>query len=625
MKQSIHKILILTRNTLESRHLPWILGILGFVVMLGALNAGWDPTDDLRHRVKFIDPDLLPERLHQTGMIPENSGQLSTVLSTHHEYARTQSDVKKLKEYGVLPWWTLDNFKFSNWRPIDSLTHWLDYRLYPNLPSMIHCHNLIWFMAVVCLITLLYRDIVKPTWVASFAAILYLLDSSNTIVAYWVANRNLLLSLVFAILTLHAHHYWRTRHSLIAAIAAPICLLCALLSTEAGIAILAYILSYSLFLDQSSFRQRLMALLPACLITILWRLTYNYLGHGAFGGSVIDPVAEPLRYLMALVERAPILLMGQWGFVPSNMYMLLSDQAKTIAWYTSIITLTLIFLFMLPLLYRNKLAKFWFVGMLLSVFPICATLPMDRNLLFVAIGAFALIVQFVGGLGSKATWLSISRTWRLSAWILVIILLIIHILFSIYLKNKNPLSSSAKLIETMMAIEAPESIENKDLVVVNAPLTLSCLPTYRVYKEEPLPRSISMLALGLSSIEIYRETEFKLVMQSVSGNLFSSNHDVSLHLSHGLQAINEILRDWKIGFYEGEKIVSSRFTVEVLTVDSDKLPSRIALTFTKPLGDNSMYWTYWDWESFSYTPFTVPKIGEKHIISGPGSSSLGKT
>lgn len=65
-----------------------------------------------------------------------------------------------------------------------------------------------------------------------------------------------------------------------------------------------------------------------------------------------------------------------------------------------------------------KTARFWFVGMLLSVLPICATLPMNRNLLFVSIGAFALMAEFMGGFVSQATWLPKSKIWRSGAWVI---------------------------------------------------------------------------------------------------------------------------------------------------------------------------------------------------------------
>ena len=234
------KLIATSRRGLENRYAPLIIAGIAAVIMLPALNAGLIQ-DDLFHRIRLVEPSQLPRELSGTGLIPPDAGELSAALRDMHSFARTQQDTDNLKESGLCPWWTAENWRFANWRPLDSFTHWLDYRLFPNSPPLMHLHNIAWFTAVVFLLTILYRQLMTPAWMATLAALLYSIDDSNYFPAMWIANRNLLLALFFSILTLLLHHKWREQNSLAAGVTAPFTLLLSLLSTEAGIATFAYL------------------------------------------------------------------------------------------------------------------------------------------------------------------------------------------------------------------------------------------------------------------------------------------------------------------------------------------------------------------------------------------------
>jgi hypothetical protein len=282
-----HSIVEKIQKFLAKKKLPAILALIAVVISLPTVLSGFEPLDDLRHRSKLLDPARLPPQIIDTGMIPENSGKLTTVLHELHSNVYTKEKVQKQKDYGVLPWWTHEDYKASNWRPLDSFTHWLDYRFYPNTPALIHLHNLLWFGVVILLITILYRKFLAPAWLAGLAAILYLLDDSNCIPAAWIANRNLLIALAFTVLTILAHHKWRRDNSALAGFLALVCLLCSLLATEAGIAAFVYLFAYVVAIDRARWFKRALSLLPALIVIVLWRLLYNHLGHGAFTSGFI--------------------------------------------------------------------------------------------------------------------------------------------------------------------------------------------------------------------------------------------------------------------------------------------------------------------------------------------------
>jgi len=432
------KLVATIRRHLESRYAPLVIAGIAAVIMLPALNAGLIQ-DDLLHRVRLVEPSQSPKELSGTGLIDPNAGSLPVALREMHSFTRSREDTARLIESGLCPWWTALDFRLANFRPLDSFTHWLDYRLFPDSPPLMHLHNIIWFTTVVFLLSILYRQLMTPVWMATLAALFYSIDDSNYFPAMWIANRNLLLALLFSIITLLLHDKWRRHHSLAAGIAAPFTLLLSLLSTEAGIATSAYLFAYALIIDRKSRFRRIVSLAPAFIVIAAWRMVYNTLGYGASGsGFVIDPGREPVRYAWAVLERAPVLLSGQWGGTPAEMLNLFSDYAG--AWYllASALFLTLILLVFLPLLRKNRVALYWFIGMLLCILPICATSPMNRNLLFVAIGAFGVMTQFIGGLFAKENWTMRPRFWRVPAWILCVTLIFVHGGFAIVLRARAP-------------------------------------------------------------------------------------------------------------------------------------------------------------------------------------------
>jgi len=118
-----------------------------------------------------LPPSQLPPRMHETGN-PLDSGSFLTVLRDLF-FNRNPQDMTLEKNYGMLPWWTPDDMKLGLWRPLTAFTHWLDYRLFPDSPMLMHAHNIAWFAAIVFLVTIIYRKLMGAGWVAGFAALLF--------------------------------------------------------------------------------------------------------------------------------------------------------------------------------------------------------------------------------------------------------------------------------------------------------------------------------------------------------------------------------------------------------------------------------------------------------------------
>jgi hypothetical protein len=625
------KLIATVRKNLENRYAPLVVAGIAAVIMLPALNAGLIQ-DDLFHRIRLVEPSQLPEQLNDTGLVPPDAGELSAALRDMHSFSQTQQDTDNLKESGLCPWWTAQGFRIANWRPLDSFTHWLDYRLFPDSPPLMHLHNIIWFTAVVFLLAILYRQLMAPVWMATLAALLYSIDDSNYFPAMWIANRNLLLALFFSILTLLLHDKWRRHHSLAAGIAAPFTLLLSLLSTEAGIATFAYLFAYALIIDRESRARRMVSLAPGLVVIAAWRMIYNGLGYGATGsGFVIDPGREPMRYAQAVLERAPVLLSGQWGGTPAEMLILFSEYAGALYLLASALYLTLILLVFIPLLLKNRVALYWFVGMLLCVLPICASVPMNRNLLFVAIGAFGVMAQFIGGLFAKEGWILKSRFWRVPAWILCVTLIFVHVGFTIVSRARAPKTVSFffDTVYSTIEVDPADDLTGKTLVVINAPnpLLFLGLPLLRAYWNEPLPDRTRLLAPAFTPLKITRTGEKTLLIEAQTGNILStdkSRKDFKPNFANFYYHFNSLFRPKDLPFKAGEKVELSDMSAQVISVDADDQPTKVRFDFRVSLDDPSLRWLQWNWKKSgfgSYSTFEIPSIGQTSFTTGPFSDA----
>jgi hypothetical protein len=109
----------------------------------------------------------------------------------------------------------------------------------------------------------LYRRLLAPSWLATFALCLYAIDDTHGATISWIANRNALIATLFGLLAILAHdRYRRDRPTRVYAALGPCLLLIGMLAGKAALATCAYLFSYALFLDPEGRRAGMRSLLP---------------------------------------------------------------------------------------------------------------------------------------------------------------------------------------------------------------------------------------------------------------------------------------------------------------------------------------------------------------------------
>lgn len=575
-------------SILSHRRLPLALAALAPLLLLPALGAGWQ-FDDHFHRSRIAGyGDANPIHI----FVPYDG-------NPDHNLAQMEA--------GTLPWWASRDLHMAFLRYASTLTTLLDYQLWARHPAWMHLHSLLWLSAVVVAAALLYRRVLGATWVAGLAALLYAVDEAHSWPATYLANRNALIATSMGVLSLVCFVGWRQEGRRWGGLFSAVLLALAMSAGEMALATAGYLLAYALMLDRGSLKQRLAPLMPHAVVLGGWALIYKLGGFGAHGsGFYVDPLRDPVSFASAFVERARLLLLGQWTPIPAEMGLIYapgSDKAFELQVISMAVVVTLAVLF-IPMAVRDRVARFWGAGVLLSLLPIAAVGPENRVLFFVGLGSMGLLAQLVqiAFLGGPATtrW----RAWRLVARSAVIVLLPIHLLVAPRLALSGidrQANASAAMLRAIASVSDDPVIATQDLILINPPdhvYVVTAIPVVKQLDHLPRPRRIRALSAGTSGLTVTRVGPRALRVHFPKG-LFPS-------------VFSRYMRSPGDRFDVGQRFPLSGFAAVVEHLDPQGDPDDVLYEFAVPLEDKSLRWLRWN--DGVYVPWDPPAIGESEVL-----------
>ena len=373
-------------------------------------------------------------------------------------------------------------------------THALDHALWPDQPAFQHAQTLLWFAGTIWIVVLLYRRVQTSAWAAGLAGLVFVLDESHALPVEWLANRNALLGLFFGMVCLLAHMNWREAGDPRWLIGSLLCLGIAVHCNEGAIATTGYLFAYACFLDSGSWRARLLTLVPYAVLVVAWRAYYSALGFGVLGSATyVDPVGSPLRFLEQLFWRGPVLLGAQLANIPAVVFDFSSPGARIGHWLLAVLAACLLFWAAKKMFAdrsTGRSARFWLVGMLLSLVPAVATFPTGRLLVFASVGGAALIAQYL-------VWASSEQ--QLGPRLLRGALLLLHLVIApiallaagiLFVVGSRTMASSYR------AIEYPADIEERAMYLIDPPnfFLTTYANVFRDLNGLPTPRASHILS-----------------------------------------------------------------------------------------------------------------------------------
>lgn len=562
------------------------------ILALPSLGAGW-VADDYIHRAKLLDSSRF-------------EGMLGARSDLFRFFDGNRDHTRQLMDIGLLPWWTDPHVRGAFWRPVTSATHLLDYALWPNSSVLMHAHSVLWLGAMVAAVALLFRRFLDPR-LAALAALLYAIDDARGMPVGFLANRNAMMATFFGALALLAHDRWRRGEGWVHAAAGPLLLSLSLLSGEIGVATIAYLLAYAVFIDRARAGRRWGAMVPYAAVIIAWRVAWRAMGFGIEGvDPYVDPLAEPLRFVGAMLVRAPALLLGQWFLPPSDVTMALSEaQFKAYAFVAAVI-LAIIGWLMGRRLPRGRPTGFWALGMALSIPPVCAVFSSDRLLSFVGIGAAALIAQFF----SVMRRLPQPRLAKVLAGVMVAVHGVIAPL-GLALRAGFPAGPPAIFEQLLVRTPLDESAEGQDLILVNAPSVFHAgfLPLMRDVEGLPVPRHTRALAPGFPAVLVHRPDAKSLEIQPENGYLY--------------WVFDRLFRSRSRPLRLGDRVHLTGMAARIVESTADGRPARVRFEFEVPLEDASLRWL--QWREGDFVPFMPPRAGESIELRPRRPSLFGRS
>lgn len=597
---------------LASRHLIWLAPVLALLLCHDALDLGLQ-LDDYAHRAALIGVDGFES--------------FERPFWRLFAFADGGVDVERAMEMGSWPWWTSPDLVLSFLRPVSGFTHWLDYRLWPESPWMMHAHSLVWMALVVGMVAVLYRALDDTPWVAGLATLLFAFDEAHAMPAAWIANRNALVAACFGFAALWAHHRWRHGWRP-GAVLSCLLLLIALGANEGAVAVGAYLLAYGMFLEPGPWVARVRSLLPTATTGVLWWLAYKWMGFGTRGSAVyIDPGTDPGRFLAAVTERAPWLFLGQWTPIPADLPGLMNAETRYLAGWLAMALCGFLLFLLLGVCRRDRLARFWALGMGLSLLPICATFPSNRLLMFVGLGGMGLL--------SRA-WLDVRRRSSLPAtapqrtlrlahrgviglWVAVHLVLSPWMLAGVIEQQRAFFGAFDRAVSTL---PQDETLRHKDLILLNAPSAF--IVGYgllrRASEGEALPRRLRLLTSSIHGVDVERPDERTLILRPRGGLLLSPGAgsadglDVpTIDVRYVFQLLDLLFRDADPPFRVADRVELAGLEIEVREV-VDGRPAAIRFRFDRPLEDSRLRWVAWQGEGFA--AFELPDVGQRLTLPG---------
>ncbi|RTL25497.1 MAG: hypothetical protein EKK47_23310 [Burkholderiales bacterium] len=573
-------------SLLAHRRSIWFWAMAG--VLLNALCIGTPPfTDD------FLQWAILTHHL-------QPAPHAGTAFGLFDLVDGPPALVQSLKASGRLLWCTSDSLHLAFWRPLSEMTHWLDYRLWPHSPALMRVHSLLWYGGLILLVGRLYRlidDGQRPAR-SSLATLIFAASSLHFFVIMWISARNQLIAACFMVMALMAYHLWRTGKGTRYGWLAGLALSLGLLSAEAAIATMAYLLAYAVVLDQRErWRDRLIALLPFVLIVLAWRLGHVALGFGSTGsGSYVEP-GMSARFAYAVAHRLPTLMLAELVGIGAGITQTMTLAAESV--YAAAAATVIVLLAGLMAYFRlwaKPQVRFYALGALLALVPVCAINPADRLLLNSEIGMSALLAALFHQV-------AVNRH-RYKGWpafgiksvvaLLVMIHLVVFPLTTLISPVVTDRTVSSSSISEPLSIPDEAARPNVHAILINppAPFLLFYYPLVRSYFGKANPASMQALANGGNQdLQLTVLDEHTIKVASSKSFVQPISRDV-------------LTQPFKVGdvTHMGEVLVT-------VTEVSDKgEPLGVTFRFPTPLSDPQ--WQFYVWREPGYARLQLPEPGQ---------------
>jgi hypothetical protein len=298
----------------------------------------------------------------------------------------TDEDHALLLDRGVLPWWSHPHLTIRFFRPLASALRWLDLKISDN-PLLQHAHSIVWWALAVLAARALYKRSLSPRATVLATAVFALAPCHVTPIA-WLANREVLLALVFGALGVGASSRFRAEGGVKHALLAVLWFTIAMTTGEYALAFGGYVLVETMLEPVRNARRVLTFAtfaVPAFALLVVRRV----LGFGNAGsGFYRDPFTQTWEFVLGMPRRMARIQIDAWLSSDSSWVMDVSWWVVALAMIPLVIALYLTLrrpIAEQPAAARRASIAF-LLGSLLSMVPLVGVAPSQRLIGIVMLG-----------------------------------------------------------------------------------------------------------------------------------------------------------------------------------------------------------------------------------------------
>jgi hypothetical protein len=502
-------------------------------------------------------------------------------------------------EQGWAPWWTYEHLHIRMFRPLGLLSHLLDAYAWPDSPALMRAHSLLWLAALVLAATRMYRGALGALC-GAMAALLFAVDHTRGFAVGYITNRHALMAVTFGVLCLDQRlradmHGERKGHVL-----GPLLYGVALLCSDAAVAICGYLGAYGLLAERGGLWKRALGLAPYAAVTVAWLAYYKLGGYGASGsGLYIDPAREPAQFSLAFLERAPLLVLGLFLAPPAEVHSVAPAPVARAMLVFAVLVLAGLLVALAPLLRRDRNARFWAAGLLLSLVPASSAFPHNRQLLFASLGAMPLLAQ-LWHLYAIELRDAVLAGFRRAARAIAGIAFFMHLFVSPWLVPFATCGVALLAPLQRGLADGGADLGGRDVVFMTAPdyLAVRIVQLERRVEHEPLPRRWRALSFGPQRVTVVRSDARTLELTYEGGILGTP--------------FMELYRDRRLAMTPGQRVELQGLRIEVLAVTGDGRAERVRFSFDAPLDAPSF--RFYAWLDGRFERYTPPRIGQRDVL-----------
>ncbi len=503
-----------------------------------------------------------------------------------------EQTVRWFLDEGFGPWWTDLHVHAVLFRPLASATHAIDYALYPHTPALMHAHSVAWAGALVVVASWAHRRLLGATWIAGLATLLYAFDPGHGMPIGWLANRNAILAAVFALAALGALDVSVRRARFAWSLASAGLLALSLASGEAGVSGGALLVAYAATLDERPARARAIWLVPHALVTLAWIAAYRLGRYGVAGsGMYVEPLREPVQYASAVFIHLPLLLGGEVGGVPGELWAALDGASAAVVLGIGVLASAWAAIAAWPLLRADRRARFFAAGAVLATLPVCATFPSGRLMVIPGFALFGLVAMVAERATSRVA--VAFRAW--GCWARLALSVPLFAAACLMMRGFD-----AQVVRAGAGMPAADAASR--VMIVNAPdsIFVAFVLARARLADPPARWRMLTLAPGRRDVHVRRGDDHTLLVR-VDGGVYRTFTEVLGRIPGSPMP-------------EGTRIELTGVSITIVHAMADGVPDEVAFRFDAALDNPSLAWRAW--RGRDLVPFTLPPRGETTTLRG---------